>query len=942
MWPCSRAVCALFPINGSIIITKEQAEETSNPPLIRDSLPKNLVWHWDPGDSKFRLLNIRILFHCVANYEFLALLLRGSNGLEAQMHSRPIKSVCRVGQFQEVNLSCLFHWMSVSWQWLVHWLVHAVNLQPIPWSSLLVGAPSDVCCSSVANWNTHATNSVDEIYPWKFMEHMFLIVQGHDSELASSYLPVKLYHIGYLGYNTWEWSYDLLGHYIRILPGQFWCLWYLKQDNADSCYSKHVKLFHDSKQWFSELCAYTITVALALGHSCFATTVVHLFSHRLLMEGPCRLIAARASLCATLKTAVMFVLHTTSSYDGKYLLVHAALRSFWCKLFPTTEAWSCWQGECYNQLPSCEGPTVCQLLICNEFSETTSATTKSEVIQAHLSSPSSGIIVNGLCNLRAMWCQDHVLLRTKKWLSNIRWSQLGIANFEASFWPEQHIIGNYVQVLVTAGSQLQLFSDSSETVFLMEKFPELADQLKGKWEAPWLGHTLVQTTINHNGAFRYCWERSDQHKLGQKSWSSWVMSSTIPLEMWCFCDDILPCGESFSWKRTLLVKFSSLLGSVITSVDMHMVNNTCMMLRNVELCSASHFDVAYGREIVLCNIMMHSTIDILVSQLCCEGILPVYWGQGLLGALVKLEDLSCNLLLFSFSDIVNLQGHWYLGLIHNLSIPPCLNWQRYLHAHWWVVQAQQTTSQGMIKKFSTWYWYRQTSTEPEHQLIGDKVKQISKGDLSIEFIIFMTNMLTQAPRKFLACKLAKTITADLILTAGRIRILRDSCFSKTSSQVFLQLQQQADYATTRIKQAMHMEITRRGFQGHWAYNLGNEHNIHTSVRDSWGLLKIYVGKNVALKIVGELSLPWNPGVAGIVYEDIHGEINHHFGQQVLLAIPCNSLSDGVEFYMDYGQAPFQGGRSITVLVTFVDNHYYLNAFLDKIHFVHAFDFQDQV
>lgn len=79
-------------------------------------------------------------------------LMSGSGDLERVIHPSPNESLC-TRQSQEVKLSCLFHGMSISWQWLVHWLVYGVDLRPILWPSFSIGEPSDVDCSSVANWD---------------------------------------------------------------------------------------------------------------------------------------------------------------------------------------------------------------------------------------------------------------------------------------------------------------------------------------------------------------------------------------------------------------------------------------------------------------------------------------------------------------------------------------------------------------------------------------------------------------------------------------------------------------------------------------------------------------------------------------------------------------------------------------------------------------------
>lgn len=118
------------------------------------------------------------------------------------MHLSTNETLC-TRQSQEVKLSCLFHGLSISWQWSVHWLMHGVDLRPIPWPSFSIGEPSDVSCFCFANWDSYVTISVDDIHPWNIMEHLFLIVQVHDSGMVSNFLSKKLYHIGGLVYTTW-------------------------------------------------------------------------------------------------------------------------------------------------------------------------------------------------------------------------------------------------------------------------------------------------------------------------------------------------------------------------------------------------------------------------------------------------------------------------------------------------------------------------------------------------------------------------------------------------------------------------------------------------------------------------------------------------------------------------------------------------------------------
>ncbi|KAE8768040.1 hypothetical protein D1007_60516 [Hordeum vulgare] len=108
--------------------------------------------------------------------------------------------------------------------WPSFWRDHAeeTNLRPLPWPSFSVG---------------------------RFLEHPYLIVQLHGIGLNTSSIPKKHFHIG----DTCEWRYILIGHYIRIFSGLFLCLWSLKQDNVDSEFSKHVKLFHVS-HWLAGSC----------------------------------------------------------------------------------------------------------------------------------------------------------------------------------------------------------------------------------------------------------------------------------------------------------------------------------------------------------------------------------------------------------------------------------------------------------------------------------------------------------------------------------------------------------------------------------------------------------------------------------------------------------------------------------------------------------------
>ncbi|XP_044446350.1 uncharacterized protein [Triticum aestivum] len=150
------------------------------------------------------------------------------------------------------------------------------------------------------------------------------------------------------------------------------------------------------------------------------------------------------------------------------------LLSPWHSLLPASAPKPPWllpgrdlTGESYShRLPSRRGLVVCELIICNGFSEKTTAT-KSKVIQSNLSSSPNSINVNGLFNVYVMWCIDRGFLRIKKWRLDIHCSWLISGSFEASFWPEQHITGNYLQVLVT-GSLLQLFLSGSTPISLLE------------------------------------------------------------------------------------------------------------------------------------------------------------------------------------------------------------------------------------------------------------------------------------------------------------------------------------------------------------------------------------------------------------------------------------------------------------------------------------------
>ncbi|KAF6983421.1 hypothetical protein CFC21_001610 [Triticum aestivum] len=121
--------------------------------------------------------------------------------------------------------------------------VHLVSadgneVRPIPWPSFLIG---------------------------RFMKHLIMLVQVHDSGLISSRFLMELSHVGNL-------VCGLLGNGIRIFPGQLLCLWSLQQDEDDSCLNTHVKLFHYSKQWFSELCAFAeqeqLTFLVSTKHDC--------------------------------------------------------------------------------------------------------------------------------------------------------------------------------------------------------------------------------------------------------------------------------------------------------------------------------------------------------------------------------------------------------------------------------------------------------------------------------------------------------------------------------------------------------------------------------------------------------------------------------------------------------------------------------------------------
>lgn len=104
--------------------------------------------------------------------------------------------------------------------------------------------------------------------PWpsfpigRSMEHLFLLAQAHDCGLIGSPFPLELCHIRNLVCN-------LHGYCIRILSVELLCLWSLKQDTDNSCFSKH--LFHEGKHWFLELCSCSITSAPVLQHSWLAT-----------------------------------------------------------------------------------------------------------------------------------------------------------------------------------------------------------------------------------------------------------------------------------------------------------------------------------------------------------------------------------------------------------------------------------------------------------------------------------------------------------------------------------------------------------------------------------------------------------------------------------------------------------------------------------------------
>ncbi|XBI22581.1 hypothetical protein VPH35_063585 [Triticum aestivum] len=113
-------------------------------------------------------------------------------------------------------------------------------------------------------------------FPWKFRKNLFLNTQAQDKELTS-YLSINLFHLGDPVYNTWGRWLSVLGHCIRILPSRLLCLWSLQQDDADSCFNTHAKLFHYSERWFSELCPVTSILTLELHHSCPAATTVHPF-----------------------------------------------------------------------------------------------------------------------------------------------------------------------------------------------------------------------------------------------------------------------------------------------------------------------------------------------------------------------------------------------------------------------------------------------------------------------------------------------------------------------------------------------------------------------------------------------------------------------------------------------------------------------------------------
>lgn len=123
------------------------------------------------------------------------------------------------------------------------------------------------------------------------------------------------------------------------------------------------------------------------------------------------------------------------------------------------------------------------------------ATTSTTVLQlvGNLSNSPNVSIVKDQCNLRVMWCLDHVFLRIRKCWLDIQCSQLVNAIFEVSFWPERHVSGSSFQVLVT-GLQLQLFSSDSAFVFIMGKISEVGNQFKCQRRAQSrLGKILVLT-----------------------------------------------------------------------------------------------------------------------------------------------------------------------------------------------------------------------------------------------------------------------------------------------------------------------------------------------------------------------------------------------------------------------------------------------------------------
>ncbi|KAF7031017.1 hypothetical protein CFC21_042408 [Triticum aestivum] len=131
-------------------------------------------------------------------------------------------------------------------------------------------------------WRDHAEETEVRPIPWpsfslgRFLERPYMNVQLHGIGFNISSIPRELFHIGELVCDTWEWWYNLSGHYIRIFSGLSLCLWPLKQDNEDSEFSKHVKLFHGS-HWLVELCARASTSAPVMHQSCLATLAVHLF-----------------------------------------------------------------------------------------------------------------------------------------------------------------------------------------------------------------------------------------------------------------------------------------------------------------------------------------------------------------------------------------------------------------------------------------------------------------------------------------------------------------------------------------------------------------------------------------------------------------------------------------------------------------------------------------